>query len=82
MASRKLVAAAALSAGLLAGGAAGVILGIPGVSNAQTTTIPGSPGDQGPQSDQPGGHHCNHDGSGNSTPGTNPSATNTAVRFL
>jgi hypothetical protein len=81
MASRKLVAAAALSAGLLAGGAAGVILGIPGVSNAQTTTVPGDPGAQG---DQPADHHCNRDGQApaNRTPGADPSATNTAIRFL
>lgn len=82
MAKRKLVAAAALSAGLLAGGAAGLVLGIPGVSNAQTTTVPGQP-DTGSQGDQPAGRHCDHDGQapGDQAPATAPSAGNTAINF-
>ena len=43
MADKKLLASVALSAGLLAGGAAGVVLGVPGVSGAQTTTVPDQP---------------------------------------
>ena len=44
MAEKKLLASVALSAGLLGGGVAGVILGVPGVSSAQTTTVPDQPG--------------------------------------
>ena len=41
---RKYVAALALAAGLSAGGVAGFVLGVPGVSHAQTTTtVPGAP---------------------------------------
>ncbi len=43
MARKRLLAALALSAGLLGGGAAGLILGVPGVSGAQTTTVPDQP---------------------------------------
>jgi len=43
MAKKKLLTSVALSLGLLVGGAAGVILGVPGVSGAQTTTVPDSP---------------------------------------
>lgn len=38
MAKKKLLASIALTAGLLGGGAAGFVLGVPGVSGAQTTT--------------------------------------------
>jgi len=38
MAKKRLLASVALTAGLLGGGVAGVILGVPGVSGAQTTT--------------------------------------------
>ena len=41
---RKLLASAAIAAGLLGGGVVGVVLGVPGVSGAQTTTVPDSPG--------------------------------------
>ncbi len=40
---RKLVACVALAAGLAGGGVAGFVLGVPGVSGAQTTTVPDSP---------------------------------------
>ena len=40
MAKKKLLASVALAAGLLGGGVAGLILGVPGVSSAQTTTAP------------------------------------------
>lgn len=43
MAKKKLLASMALTAGLLGGGAAGLILGVPGVSGAQTTTVPDQP---------------------------------------
>ena len=43
MARKKLLASVALTAGLLGGGAAGVVLGVPGVSGAQTTTVPDPP---------------------------------------
>lgn len=41
--TKKFLASAAVAAGLLGGGVAGVILGVPGVSGAQTTTVPDSP---------------------------------------
>ncbi len=44
MAKKKLLASVALTAGLLGGGVAGVILGVPSVSGAQTTTVPEQPG--------------------------------------
>ena len=58
MAKKKLLASMALTAGLLGGGAAGLILGVPSVSGAQTTTLPN---DGGTVPDQaPGGEreHC------------------------
>lgn len=48
MANKRLLASAALAAGLLGGGVAGVILGVPGVSSAQTTTVPNAPNQQAP----------------------------------
>ncbi len=44
MAKKKLLASMALTAGLLGGGAAGLILGVPSMSGAQTTTLPDNPG--------------------------------------
>ncbi len=44
MADKKLLASVTLTAGLLAGGAVGVVLGVPGISGAQTTTtVPDQP---------------------------------------
>jgi hypothetical protein len=40
---KKLLASAAIAAGLLGGGVVGLVLGVPGVSGAQTTTVPESP---------------------------------------
>ena len=40
---KKFFASAAIAAGLLGGGAAGEVLGVPGVSGAQTTTVPDAP---------------------------------------
>ena len=40
---KKLLASAAVAAGLLGGGVVGLVLGVPGVSGAQTTTFPESP---------------------------------------
>jgi hypothetical protein len=40
---KKLLASAAIAAGLLGGGVVGVVVGVPGVSGAQTTTVPDSP---------------------------------------
>jgi hypothetical protein len=40
---RKLLASAAIAAGVLGGGVVGLVLGVPGVSGAQTTTAPDSP---------------------------------------
>ena len=61
MAKKRLLASMALTAGLLGGGAAGLILGVPSVSGAQTvpdqpsTTVPGDEGtapDQAPRGDR------------------------------
>ena len=40
---KKLLASAAIAAGLLGGGVVGLVLGVPGVSGAQTTTVPDAP---------------------------------------
>ena len=40
---KKLLASAAIAAGLLGGGVVGLVLGVPGVSGAQTTTVPSAP---------------------------------------
>jgi hypothetical protein len=40
---KKLLASAAIAAGLLGGGVVGLVLGVPGVSGAQTTTVPETP---------------------------------------
>ena len=40
---RKFLVSAAVAAGLLGGGAVGVVLGAPGISGAQTTTVPEAP---------------------------------------
>lgn len=88
MAKRKLLASVALAGGLAVGGAAGLILGVPGVSGAQTTTVPSSP----PTTTAPGGssttpsqpHNCpNMGGQGGSDSGQAPAsgaATNTGYR--
>ena len=61
MAKKRLLASMALTAGLLGGGAAGLILGVPSVSGAQTvpdqpsTTVAGDEGtapDQAPRGDR------------------------------
>ncbi len=48
---KKFLASAAIAAGLLGGGVVGVVLGVPGVSGAQTTTVPDSPTTTVPESD-------------------------------
>jgi hypothetical protein len=40
---KKLLASVAVAAGLLGGGVAGLVLGVPGISAAQTTTVPDAP---------------------------------------
>ena len=82
---KKLLASAAIAAGLLGGGVVGLVLGVPGVSGAQTTTVPDSPGttvapDGGtPAPDRPArgdGENCPHkDGAGGATPAPNGSGT-------
>ena len=58
MANKTLLASVALTAGLLGGGVAGFVLGAPGVSGAQTTTVPNQ--NQAP-STAPGGGQTNPD---------------------
>ena len=91
MADKRLIASIALTAGLLGGGAAGLILGVPGVSGAQTTTVPNQPGSTAPDNgqttpDRPprgDGANCPHmNGSNGQAPdGQAPSGSNTNVRF-
>ena len=87
MAKNRLLASVALAGGLAVGGAAGLILGVPGVSGAQTTTVP-----SGPSTTAPGGstttpdrpaHNCPNMGGQGGTPGQAPAsgaATNTGFR--
>jgi hypothetical protein len=83
---KKLLASAAIAAGLLGGGVVGVVLGVPGVSGAQTTTVPDTPGTTVPGTDRPA-HDGNcpnmGGGSGNgTTPGQAPAAgTGTNLGF-
>lgn len=82
---RKLLASAAIAAGLLGGGVVGVVFGVPGVSGAQTTTVPDSPGttvapDGGtPAPDRPhrgDGENCPHmGGAGGAAPAPDGSGT-------
>lgn len=58
MAHKRLLASLALTAGLLGGGVAGFLLGAPGISGAQTTTVPSQ--NQAP-STAPGGGQTNPD---------------------
>jgi uncharacterized membrane protein len=67
---RKLLASAAVAAGLIVGGVAGVVVGVPGVSGAQTTTVPESPSTTPPDSGEadrdraPGKENCPRKGDG------------------
>jgi len=88
---KKLLASAAIAAGLLGGGVVGLVLGVPGVSGAQTTTVPDSPGttvapDGGtPAPDRPAhvrgdGENCpDKGGAGGATPAPNGSGTGTGT---
>ncbi|MDQ3643230.1 MAG: hypothetical protein M3450_17630 [Actinomycetota bacterium] len=86
---KKFLASAAIAAGLLGGGVVGFVLGVPGVSGAQTTTVPDSP----PTTTAPGEadrpargdrENCpDKDGAGGSAPSgssTGGSATNLDFR--
>lgn len=91
MAKTKLLTSVAFTAALLAGGAAGVVLGAPGVSGAQTTTVPGAPSTTVPggtqtQPDRPahngncpnmGGDTGGPAGSGGTAPGQGTGASQT-----
>ena len=87
MAKKKLLASMALAGGLVVGGAAGMVLGGPGVSGAQTTTVPApttpsAPTTPGiPGTPAPDGTHknCPHMGQApdGSTPNPAPSNSNT-----
>jgi len=79
MAKNKLIASIAITAGLLGGGAAGVVLGIPGVSGAQTTTVPNAPSTTAPDGTNPDvGKNCPHKGgTDGTTPGSGTSGTST-----
>ena len=81
---KKLLASAAIAAGLVGGGVVGVVLGVPGVSGAQTTTVPDAPStapapDNGTQTpDRPprgDGENCPHMDGGGGAPAPNGSGT-------
>ena len=74
---KKLLASVAIAAGLLGGGVVGLVLGVPGVSGAQTTTVPDAPTTTAPDNgtttpDRPArGEHCpDKDGTEGTSPGT------------
>jgi len=83
---KKLIASAAVAAGLLGGGVVGLVLGIPGVSGAQTvnpnhtvpeaptTTVPGS------QSDDPARGDRENCPEKDGAEGTAPSGTSLDLR--
>lgn len=58
---KKLLTSAAIVVGLLGGGVAGVVLGVPGVSGAQTTTVPEAPTTTAPEPDQADPNRPAHD---------------------
>ena len=85
---KKLLASAAIAAGLLGGGVAGVVFGVPSVSGAQTTTVPDNPGstapDPGAQAnpDRPphaDGEHCPGKGGAPGATAPNGSGTGTGT---
>ena len=86
---KKLLASAAIAAGLLGGGVVGLVLGVPGVSGAQTTTVPESPNttvapDDGTAPDRPArgdGENCpDKEGGAEGTTPAPGSGTNLALR--
>ncbi len=91
MAKTKLMTSLAFTAALLSGGAAGVVLGVPGVSGAQTTTtVPDAPATTVPGGSQanpdrpPHGGNCPNMGRGQApgttTPNSTPNASQTGFR--
>ena len=87
---KKLLASAAIAAGLLGGGVVGVVLGVPGVSGAQTTTVPDSPttsvpDDGTPTPDRPARgdwENCpDKEGTGGATPAPNGSGSGTGTNL-
>ena len=87
---KKLLASAAVAAGLLGGGVVGVVLGVPGTSGAQTTTVPDAPTttvpDGGtPAPDRPARgdrENCpEKDGAGGATPAPNGSGTGSGTNL-
>jgi hypothetical protein len=83
---KKLAAAAAIAAGLLGGGVTGLVLGAPGVSGAQTTTVPNSPSTTAPPNQAPSNGNrpphgnCPHMGGG-SGQGQSGGTSNTNVGY-
>lgn len=83
MRSRRFLAAAGISAALVTGGVAGFVLGVPGVSGAQTadTTVPptteGPSGDEAPAED---GARSREDCPGKEGRGSNAEGTGIAVQ--
>lgn len=62
MANKKLMTSVAFTAALLTGGVAGAVLGVPGVSGAQTTTVPNTPSTTVPGGSQTTPDRPPHDG--------------------
>jgi hypothetical protein len=84
MAKKKLLASLALAGGLAVGGAAGLVLGVPGVSGAQTTTVPNGPSTTAPDGNQTNPDRPPHNGNcpnmgGQGGSGTAPDASGAAT---
>jgi hypothetical protein len=76
---KKFLASAAIAAGLIGGGVVGVVLGVPGVSGAQTTTVPESPDTSPDRPARGDGENCpEKDGA---TPAPNGSGTGTGTNL-
>src|SRR5215213_9582546 len=88
---KKLLASVAIAAGLLGGGVAGVVLGVPGVSGAQTTTVPDAPSATAPDTgaqpapDRPArgdGENCpDKDAAGGTAPNGSGTGTGTGTNL-
>lgn len=86
---KKFFASAAIAAGLLGGGVVGVVLGVPGVSGAQTTTVPDAPSTTAPGSGQTNpdrphrgdGEDCPEKDGAGAKPAPNGSGTGTGINL-
>ena len=82
---KKLITSAAIAAGLLGGGVAGLALGVPGVSGAQTTTVPDAPSTTVPDDgattpDRPARENCPDKDGAEGTAPSGSATSNTGFR--